>query len=82
MKVSRPSAINIGRVKNNRIKTISGYVEHSSATDVHFKVNGNDIFYCDIWAYGSKGDWLYGDFGDDISLQLIESGKKKKTERE
>jgi len=81
MKVSRPSAINIGRVKNNRIKTISGYVEHESATDVHFKVKGNDIFYCDIWAYGSKGDWLYGDFGDDISLQLIESGKKKKTER-
>ena len=81
MKVSRSSAINIGRLKNNRIKTISGYVEHASATDVHFKVNGNDIFYCDLWAYGSKGDWLYGDFGDDISLQLIESGKKKKTER-
>lgn len=80
MKAPRSAGMNIGRLRDNRYKTISGSVKQASTTNVHFKVNGRDVLYCDVWAYGNKGGYL-GDFGDDIELQIIELGKKKKSEK-
>lgn len=80
MKASRPAGMNIGRLRNNVNKTISGSVKQASTVNVRFKVNGSDILYCDIRAYGNEGGF-YGAFGDDISLQIIESSKKKKSEK-
>jgi len=80
MKSPGSTGMNIGRLKNNKNKTISGLVQQASAKDVRFKVSGSDILYCDVRAYGNKGG-LYGDFVDDIGLQIIELGKNKKSEK-
>ena len=72
--------MNIGRLNDNKYKIISGFVQQASSKDVRFKVSGSDILYCDVWAYGNKGG-LYGDFVDDIGLQIIELGKNKKSEK-
>jgi len=70
---------NIGRIKDKRIKKITNSVKESSATDVRFKVKGSDILYCDIYAY-SKDGGRFGDFGDDVSLEIIRTDNKTNSE--
>ena len=55
-------------------------MQQASTKDILFKVSGSDILYCDVLAYGNRGG-LYGDFVDDIGLQIIELGKNKKSEK-
>ena len=49
-----------------------------SAVDVHFRVKGGDLLYCNIYAY-PKGR-PFGDFDDDIGLEIIRLGAKRKPE--
>ena len=80
MRASKAKKVNIGILKDNGIKKISNSLKQASTTDVHFKVKGRDTLYCDIYAYGNRGG-LYGDFGDDIDLEILRVNQKKKTEQ-
>ena len=65
-------------LKDFKKKTVSNSVDNLSAVDVHFKVKGRDLLYCDVYAY-PKGR-PYGDFDDDIGLEIIRLGGKKQPE--
>ena len=69
---------NGGVLKDYKIKKISKSVDNLSSIDVHFKVKGRDLLYCDIYT-NPKGN-PYGDFDDDIGLEIIRLGGKKKSE--
>ena len=78
MKKLKSTKANAGLLKDTKIKTVSKSVDNLSTVDVHFKVKGRDLLYCDVYAY-PKGR-PFGDFSDDIGLEIIRLGGKKKSE--
>ena len=87
-KIETRQLINMKKFKSRKIKagsledfqktTVSNSVDNLSAVDVYFKVKGRDLLYCDVSAY-PKGR-PYGDFNDDIALEIIRLNGKKKSE--
>ena len=69
MKKSKSRKIKAGSLEDFKKKTVSNSVENLSAVDVYFRVKGRDLLYCDVYAYPKVRP--YGDFNDDIGLEII-----------